>query len=283
VLLATNLVENATATDVLVPRGESGAAFDLLVETDLPGMVWSLQLGAVIATLPSDLTAATTAMSRGADGAAAGLTASRFGLPARDERDPRWQWKLDELAEMRALSGDCSRQLLDERARPTVVDPVAVKELVATAMSFESLDALVAISVAVDEAGAVVPRDSLTELSEALYDSLTAVAGLGPDLAAVVGDMLQPGLRSESLSAMSGSARLSRGRRGKGDLDASLAGAVRAIAGEEGTYVEVLTDSAVWRGVGRSGWSAPHVMSSNGQRFPVKLRMIREESMVHAA
>ena len=228
VLLASNLVEQATSTDGVVSHAETGAAFDLLVETDLPGTVWALQLGSLVGTLPGDLTTAITAMSRGADAAAVGLAESRFGLPARDERDPRWQWKLEELAVLRALSGDCTQELLDETIRPSVVDPVAVKQLVGTATSFDSLGALVALSVAAAEVGAVVPLGSLAELNETLHDGLAVAAGLGPDLAVVVGAMLQPALRSEPLSVVGGSARLSRGRRGRRDLDASLASAVDA-------------------------------------------------------
>jgi hypothetical protein len=96
--LLTNETDLGGAADVLIPGGESGLAYDLLLERDLTAPVWEAQLGPPLGRVdPGGLAARPPA-----------------GLPIVSRRDGRWGWKLRELADLHALGGECLRVLLGE-------------------------------------------------------------------------------------------------------------------------------------------------------------------------
>jgi len=97
-----------------------------LVETDVAGSVWELQLGAVFASVPPALAGALLRVSEGAGPGEAGLDHWRFGLPVRDRHDPRWDWKREELRTLNVLAHECMEWLVDDGELPTFVDPEAL-------------------------------------------------------------------------------------------------------------------------------------------------------------
>ncbi|WP_412903433.1 hypothetical protein [Aeromicrobium sp. 179-A 4D2 NHS] len=101
-------VEFATPADLLLPRAGSLRPYDLLVESDIFGYVWTDQLdrrlGAVDDGLMNDLTAVRLdeSTSRGP-----------AGPPLLNRDDPRWAFKEAELARLRVLTSDCAGYLID--------------------------------------------------------------------------------------------------------------------------------------------------------------------------
>lgn len=101
-------VEFATPADLLLPRAGSLRPYDLLVESDIFGYVWTDQLdrrlGVVDDDLMDDLTAVRLdeSTSRGP-----------AGPPLLNRDDPRWAFKEAELARLRVLTPDCAGYLID--------------------------------------------------------------------------------------------------------------------------------------------------------------------------
>lgn len=98
----------ASTDDRMLPRQQSGLTFDLLVELDVTGPAWLIQLGPVLATADLDV-----------------IAMAPSGASLRDERDSRWTWKEQELDAFAALTVDCLRQVIDGPPA-TVVDPVCM-------------------------------------------------------------------------------------------------------------------------------------------------------------
>ena len=264
VCLVSSETDYAAANDVLVGREETGADFDLLVETDLPGSLWVHQLDVPVGEVPAGLTEALCTACRGAGPQSAGISASRSGLPARDDRDPRWGWKLGELAVLRSLAEDCTRELLTDSRRPALLDTAAVRRLVTNLDSYDSLSSLAELSEAADEARAFVPLDSVERLVEQM-SGMHSMASFGPDVATVVDDLLlRRAMRAGHAGAASADAVLSAQRRGQEAFDADLARAAAALAGGEIGLVDLLTDLDEWPESEDEGWTAPYVQTAEG-------------------
>lgn len=105
-LLCSPFVEYAAAADYLV---KNAMPYNVIVESDMPMTVWSWQLdSAPEGRLDESITAKLWAPEYPKEG----LTPA--GIPARDSRDPRWNWKLAEFAEVAPLDSDCLRFILGE-------------------------------------------------------------------------------------------------------------------------------------------------------------------------
>ena len=128
VLLASPFVEQRTSSDYLVEPGESGFAAPLVVECDLRGAVWQAQLERCVGEVPRVLAADLDRVGAGESAAGLGLQQSRFGLPARDGRDPKWGWKLSEREAIDALTAGCERRLLSDEPWAVIVDASYFRE-----------------------------------------------------------------------------------------------------------------------------------------------------------
>jgi hypothetical protein len=95
VCLLTNELELAGGRDRLLSEQASGLPYALLAELDLQGPCWISDLEPLQAI---DLEL---------------LAAEPSGMPLVSRQDGRWQWKLQELAELHRLCGPCLRELLD--------------------------------------------------------------------------------------------------------------------------------------------------------------------------
>lgn len=162
VLLLSPLIEYSTAADFMLEPDDSGFTAPLLVECDLRGSIWATQLGPCVGRLKKALAYNLDMVGAGDSPTERGLELSRFGLPARDERDPRWGWKLQEREALDRLTAGCERRLLSEEPWTVVVAASYFEELASFAtltpealvgeeeapdrydawMDFESLDAL---------------------------------------------------------------------------------------------------------------------------------------------
>ena len=118
VMLAHAWPELATDTDAMIAGADSGLPYPLVVECYVRGPVWLLQMRQRVGVLDErTLEAVGRAVVDGepADGVPT-------GLPLAGPADPRWRFKEDESAELRALTRDCATTLLDD-GQPWLVEP----------------------------------------------------------------------------------------------------------------------------------------------------------------
>ncbi len=119
VLLVHTATEMACDIDLVVPAAVSAAPYEIVVETDLRAVVWTLQLGPVVGRLDDGVISALGRDTTSPDSAApAGL---HRGLKLAGPSDPRWRFKQDEGTALRALSRDCTDALIDQGS--WLVDP----------------------------------------------------------------------------------------------------------------------------------------------------------------
>src|SRR5215218_6145900 len=109
VMLTTNEIEMACDQDFVLPAEQIDLPFPISVQSDLVGAVWISQLENPIASVPHETLRALVAFRHGA--AAADLLPCQ-GLPVDGPHDPRWQFKLQELWAIQALSASCISHVL---------------------------------------------------------------------------------------------------------------------------------------------------------------------------
>jgi hypothetical protein len=112
ILLLHTAAEMACDVDVVVPRGVSGAPYDVVVQTDLRGVVWTLQLGPLVARLDHHVL---SALGSDVNELASDHPSTFYrGLPLAGPSDPRWAFKRHEGVDLRRLTRDSTEALLDE-------------------------------------------------------------------------------------------------------------------------------------------------------------------------
>ena len=102
--------ELATGTDLVVPAEHSTVAYQLVVETDVRGVVWLTELGPRAGVLDHTALEAVGAVALGENPASRSLVA---GVPLRGRFDQRWDFKAAEGSALRTLAADCTASLLD--------------------------------------------------------------------------------------------------------------------------------------------------------------------------
>lgn len=110
VWLVSNETECAAAWDVRLDPEDTGAAYPLIVETDVSAPVWNAQLGEPLGRLAAgfhDL------LEYQLQRPPQKLHPGRRGIPCVSRHDGRWRWKQRELAELHRLAGDCCCFLVD--------------------------------------------------------------------------------------------------------------------------------------------------------------------------
>ena len=165
-LMLSPLLEYRTSVDYVLDGASTGAPMPLIAECDLRGAVWFAQLGSCLGQCEPGLAMRLDEVGGGALPASVGLEQSRFGLPARDDRDPRWSWKLAELEALNALTAECDAWLVDGAEYPCVIDPALMHELAELATT--SLTVTQAISSIADVHDAWITEDSLNSLADLL-------------------------------------------------------------------------------------------------------------------
>lgn len=169
-LLVSPLAEYRTAVDYLLEPADSGSTMRLIVECDLRGAVWyPSQLGRCVGVCEPGLAAGLDAVGGGALPVDVGLAQSRFGLPARDDRDPRWAWKLSEFDALTSLTHECDEWLFSDERGPGIFDPALLEELAGLPQLTDDLALSLASLVTQYDAATTGDPDSL--------DALCAIMG----------------------------------------------------------------------------------------------------------
>jgi hypothetical protein len=117
VALLSNEVDLATDADLTLPPQETGLTFPILLQPGLVGPVWEAQLGPRLGQVPLD--------------ALEGHDSDMRGFPLRGAEDARWAFKEKELGELRGLTTQCMRTLLDQDGggMPRHVDSELISDL----------------------------------------------------------------------------------------------------------------------------------------------------------
>jgi hypothetical protein len=115
IMLCSNEVECGADCDFVIEPHETGLPYKLIVETDLVGMVYRHQLGPRIGGVSGKIFQRLKPIHEGGRYAA--------GIPCRDARDGRWQWKLDELSELDKLTAQFWRDWLEREGPYDMDDP----------------------------------------------------------------------------------------------------------------------------------------------------------------
>lgn len=199
VLLVHTATELACEADGVIPRWVSSAPYDVVVETDLRGVVWTWQLGASVGSLDDcalDAIRSIASRSREDSGASAKLTevgGVHSGLRLAGPADPRWSLKETEGHALRRLSEDCTTALLDSGyvwqvdpglLRPDLLDQatssdvldellhwVMTRKLTVTEVDLEELDGLGLLDLDAWNAMGDLGLDVWTALQEVLLDA----------------------------------------------------------------------------------------------------------------
>lgn len=149
VLLATNETEMATDLDMFIGAEESGAAYDVVVQAELYGHIFPEQLRKLVGKVDEE-TARMAADSLRSDGESlAGRPMA--GPPLVYADDPRRAFKHEELADLRAVSSECRRLLVDGVADFETIDPSILLPPRSGADPFEVQDRLIEILDLLDE------------------------------------------------------------------------------------------------------------------------------------
>lgn len=119
IMLVHSAPELATDRDAIVRAEVVSALYDIVVQTDLRAVVWTLQIGRCVARLDDQSLAAIKAIAGGGTGqegitqpaiADAGMLS---GPPLAGPLDARWSFKESEGEVLRRLASDCTEALLD--------------------------------------------------------------------------------------------------------------------------------------------------------------------------
>lgn len=109
--------------DLLVGPEQSGLPYDVLIQCEVFGYVWTTQLDAVHGDLMAFLPTVGNLQKPEPDLPEPDL---RAGPPVDQVSDPRWRFKLSELARLQGLTGECIEQLIDGE-RHLLPDPAALR------------------------------------------------------------------------------------------------------------------------------------------------------------
>ena len=114
----------ATDADVIVSKEAAGSRFPIVVQSDLRSAVWRAQLGALVGRLePAQLEQVNDALD---PELAAELSPFEIGIPLEGPFDGRWEFKSVEGDDLRRLSVDCTRALLEDDA-DWILDPRTIQ------------------------------------------------------------------------------------------------------------------------------------------------------------
>jgi hypothetical protein len=121
VCLVTNETDLAIDSDLIVRAAVMGLGLDVAVETHLMGTVWDFQLptGRSLGSVPPEVLDEILAVEAGEPTENTDLIR---GLPLGGADDPRRFFREQELAELKRLTADCERTLLDGGLAPPVPD-----------------------------------------------------------------------------------------------------------------------------------------------------------------
>jgi hypothetical protein len=130
--------ELATSMDGVVPGALAGTPFDVVVQTDLRGVVWTpVQVSRLVGELSSaTLEAVSTLVEIGQPGPMAGV---RIGVPLAGPTDRRWSFKEAEGRALDLLTSDCAGEVIDGRSPWRVDRELFIPDLLASSPELDAV------------------------------------------------------------------------------------------------------------------------------------------------
>lgn len=154
--------EMATDVDVVVPKVDARTQFPVVVQSDLRSAVWRSQVGGLVGRIePAELEQVNDAFDPVSDGEPSPYL---VGLPLQGTFDGRWEFKRSEGDDLRQLSADCTRALLDDGTE-WALDPRTIKPGLSADVLIELMHWLQTRTVRLSE--------SSHEFAVEVYSSLT--------------------------------------------------------------------------------------------------------------
>jgi hypothetical protein len=177
--------ELATSMDGIVPGALAGTPYDVVVQTDLRGVVWTaVQVSRLVGELSSETIEAISDLIEA--GRTESTTGIRTGVRLAGSKDRRWGFKAAEGRALDLLTADCAGEVMYGRSPWRVHPELLVPDLLA---SSPDLDAILielvhwidtrTLRLTVEDALALEDRGALeldawrhAELSGDVYDAL---------------------------------------------------------------------------------------------------------------
>ena len=155
VVLLTPDLELATDKDVYLSPESTGLPYALAAQSDVFGYVWNVQLRAV-GSLPREMLRELFPRNSSMDFDSREFRESAAGPPAESPSDPRWANKIAELDRLNAVTGDCTRQLIDGEQN-LIVDPVSFRLDPAGFSHFDLMDFVLHVVTKIEQDEVAMP------------------------------------------------------------------------------------------------------------------------------
>ena len=128
----------ATSMDGVVPGALADTPFDVVVQTDLRGVVWTLvQVSRLVGQISAEtLEAISDLVETGQPESIGGV---RIGTPLAGPQDRRWSFKASEGQALDALTSDCSGEVIDGRSPWRVGRELFSPDLLASSPDLDSI------------------------------------------------------------------------------------------------------------------------------------------------
>jgi hypothetical protein len=138
VALVHTYPELATSMDGVVPGALARTPYDVVVQTDLRGVVWTpVQVSRLIGELSSDTVEAISDLVE--TGRPESTDGVRIGIPLAGPHDRRWSFKAAEGTALDVLTSDCTGEVMDGRSPWRVDRELFIPELLAASPDLNSI------------------------------------------------------------------------------------------------------------------------------------------------
>jgi hypothetical protein len=131
-------LELATSMDGVVPGVLAGTPYDIVVQTDLRGVVWTpVQVSQLVGKLSAEsLEVISDLVETGQPGSTTGI---RIGFPLAGANDRRWSFKAAEGEALDLLTYDCSGEVIDGHSPWRIDRELLIPELLASSPDLDSI------------------------------------------------------------------------------------------------------------------------------------------------
>lgn len=128
----------ATSMDGVVPGALAGTPFDVVVQTDLRGVVWTpVQVSRLVGQVSAETVQAISDLVE--TGLPESIGGVRIGTPLAGPQDRRWSFKASEGQALDALTSDCSGEVIDGRSPWRVGRELFIPDLLASSPDLDSI------------------------------------------------------------------------------------------------------------------------------------------------
>ena len=130
--------ELATSMDGVVPGALAGTPFDIVIQTDLRGVVWTpVQVSRLVGEVPLETLDAISHLVETGQSEPRGSV--RIGIPLAGPHDRRWSFKAAEGRALDLLTSDCAGEVIDGRSPWRVHQELFIPESLASSPELDAI------------------------------------------------------------------------------------------------------------------------------------------------